>query len=660
MPSQRIVIVGGGFAGVTLAQALERLCDRSTEVVVVSRENHLAFTPMLPEVAGRSISPFHVAVPGRVTTKRTQWIEANVTEVDFKKQQLQYSLPDGQPVSLPFTHLVLACGTEANLDALPGLRAQSFPVKTVGEAIQLGNELIGHFERAASEPDEEERQNLLNVVVIGGGFSGVEVAGQLFDLMREIHAFYPQLKGVKPQLTLVQRGDRVIPEFNHQSLSEFTLRKLKQNGIEVLLKTGAMEVTTRGVLLMSGRLLASSLIVNAIGTKPIQLVSRSGLELERGRIKTEPDMRVAGAANLWALGDCAVTINAFDGKPTPPTAQFALREAKQLAKNLARTLAGEPTRPFRFRPQGLLASIGRNTGVAEVYGIHFSGRLAWMMWRAVYLSKIPTLLTKFGIVLDWSVGALFRPPIARIAMPGTPPGSREHYASGDTVEIGDRVALIENGRVGLYLPNVDHPFAELEEGDYFGTSILGGDSGSVLNQSSLVAETALDLLVIDSSAFAHLSKALGPLNVHLQNSLKARRILGALFRRISEDPSWKAINMKSVMVQPKALMAGDTTVADAARRFDEGLGGYWVTDSRGAIAGYLGRLELYSASADDLAQPISSVVRKTPAGLSADLDIFSATLALFRSEFDTLPVVDPSGRVIGLYDPLVLLRRLVG
>jgi NADH dehydrogenase len=478
--------------------------------------------------------------------------------------------------------------------------------------------------------------------------------------MREIHAFYPQLKQVPAELTLVQHGDRVIPELNHQSLSEFTLKKLTENGIEVLLNTAAAEVTTRGVVLKSGRLLASKLIVNTIGTEPVELISRLGFELERGRIKTDSSMQVPGADNLWALGDCAITINAFDGKPTPPTAQFALREAKQLARNLVRRIAGKPTRPFRFRPQGLLASIGRNNGVAEIYGIQFSGRIAWMMWRAVYLSKIPTVSAKIGIALDWTIAALFRPPIARIRMPGGTPSGREHYTSGDAVQNSDRVSLVESGRVEVYLFNAKKPLAEFQEGDYFGRSLLDADSSKLLNQSSYIAKTPLDLLVIDSSAFAKLSKALGPLDAHLQRSLKARQILGSLLRRISADSSWEEIDMKSVMVSPKQLQSGATTVAEAIRRFDENLQGYWVTGSDGKVAGYLGRLELYWASANDLTQPISQIVRKAPKLLSVDQDLFSATLELLRNDFDTLPVVDLSDQVVGLYNPMVLLRKLMG
>jgi NADH dehydrogenase len=228
--------------------------------------------------------------------------------------------------------------------------------------------------------------------------------------------------------------------------------------------------------LKSGRLLASKLIVNTIGTEPVKLISRSGFELEKGRIKTDASMQVPGTDNLWALGDCAITINAFDGKPTPPTAQFALREAKQLARNMVRRMAGKPTMPFRFRPQGLLASIGRNNGVAEIYGFQFSGRLAWMMWRAIYLSKIPTLPAKIGIALDWTIAALFRPPVARIRIAGGGPGGREHYASGDAIHDSDRVSLVESGRVEVYLANTKKPLAEFQEGDYFGTSLLDADS----------------------------------------------------------------------------------------------------------------------------------------------------------------------------------------
>ena len=282
-----------------------------------------------------------------------------------------------------------------------------------------------------------------------------------------------------------------------------------------------------------------------------------------------------------------------------------------------------------------------------------------MMWRAIYLSKIPTFPAKVGIALDWIIDAFFRPPIAQVRMPGTTPSGREHYASGDPIQDSDRVSLVKSGRVEMFLYNSKKPLAQFEEGDYFGTSLLDADSRKLLNQSSYIAKTPLDLLVIDSGAFAELSKALGPLDAHLQRSLKAHQILGSLLRRISKDPSWNEVTMKSVMVPPEQLKSGNTTAAEAIRRFDDNRPGYWVTGSDGKILGYLGRIELYAAIANDLTLPISQIVRKTPKLLSVDQDLFSATLELLRNDFDTLPVIDGSDQVVGLYNPMVLLRNLV-
>ena len=195
---KRIVIVGGGFAGVTLAQRLERLLPAQMEIVVLSAENHLVFTPMLPEVVGRTISPLHVVVAGRQLTRRTQWLEARVSRIDRENNEAHYVRRDGTAASMRYTHLVLACGSAANLEEIPGLASRGYPLKTVIDAIVMGNDLIGNFEAAATEPEPEVRQRLLTVVVIGGGFSGVEVAGHIADLMQAIRRFYPELKNETP------------------------------------------------------------------------------------------------------------------------------------------------------------------------------------------------------------------------------------------------------------------------------------------------------------------------------------------------------------------------------------------------------------------------------------------------------------------------------
>jgi len=418
MPEQpkRIVIVGGGFAGVTLAQRLERSLPTRTEIIVLSAENHLVFTPMLPEVVGRTISPLDVVVAGRQLTRRTKWLEARVSRIDRKNNEAYYVRGDGTTASIRYTHLVLACGSAANLEEIPGVASRGYPLKTVIDAIVMGNDVIGNFEAAATEPEPGARQRLLTVVVIGGGFSGVEVTGQIADMMHAIRRFYPELKDEAPRVVLLQKAERLLPELDHESLSEFTLRKLRQNGIDVRLKTSARKADADAVHLTSGERIETRLIVCTAGTETHPLIKGLDLLLEKGRLKTDPDMKVSGTANLWSIGDCSLVPNAYDGRPSPATAQFAMQQARQLAKNLKRTSLGTATKPFYFRPRGMLASIGHRNAVAVIYGVKLSGFLAWFLWRGIYLAKLPTLSRKLEVALNWACGIPFPPNIVQLQL----------------------------------------------------------------------------------------------------------------------------------------------------------------------------------------------------------------------------------------------------
>src|SRR6516225_8362952 len=599
MDDARVVIVGGGFAGVTLAEQLSRRVAPNVEVAVISSENHMVFTPMLAEVAGRSLSGLDVVIPGRQIAPGATWITATVSSVDLKKNEVEHTRPDGRRATVSYAHLVLACGSDVNLDVVPGMAAHAYTLRTVGDAMTLGNEVIARFEEAAAEPDDAERERLLTVVVIGGGFTGVEAAGHLFDLMRNIMPLYPHLSRARPRMVLLQRGARIVPEFQHDSLSEFALRKLRQNGVDVRLNAEVKEVTARYVRLGSGEQIETGLTVCSVGTAPVALIKKIGLPLERGRLKTEPDMRVTSTANVWAFGDCGAVPNAWNAQISPPTAQFALRQAKQLAANLVRVERAEATRPFHFRPQGLLATIGHHNGVAEIYGLKFSGLVAWFLWRTVYLMKIPTISRKLNVVVDWTWDIFFKPNIVQVHVAEQQRFKQAHYAAGDFVfrkgEPGGSFFVIKAGNAGLHLDEASEtPLVTLTKGDHFGEAAILEGAAHPIYRASVKAETPLDLIVIEPADFTGLAESLGVLQRELEHSFFARRAYEHLTTLAARNPAVGALTVADVMTRSVQTLPLDLPLVDTVAKFQGGHAAFPVVEGE-ILKGYCGRRELFAA-----------------------------------------------------------------
>ncbi|HYT88580.1 MAG TPA: NAD(P)/FAD-dependent oxidoreductase, partial [Gemmataceae bacterium] len=427
-----IVIIGGGFAGVYAARYLEQRLPPGWHLTLFSQENHFIFTPLLGDVVGSSINPMHVVCPVRQMVRRTTCRTAALTSIDLAGRRVAYRTANGQPAEQAYDHLVLACGSIVNLDIIPGVAAHGWPLKTMGDALMLRNHLIGLLERAEVEPDPREKKRLLSVVVVGGGFSGVEVTGEVADLLTASCRFYRTIKAADVRVTLLEGRDRILGELP-PSLSAFALRKMSRQGIDIRLNTQAASVTEEGVRLKDGGEIEARTVVCTIGTTINPLLAPLDLPRVYNRIKALPDMRVEGRDNVWAVGDCAAIPNAYDQKLAAPTAQVAVRQAKQLALNLAAVIANQPTRPFSYKPVGMLASIGNHKAVGQVFGVKVSGFIAWFLWRGVYLSKMPTLARKIQIAFDWAWQLFFPRDIVQLNLSQTERLGRAHYEAGQYI-----------------------------------------------------------------------------------------------------------------------------------------------------------------------------------------------------------------------------------
>jgi NADH dehydrogenase len=402
-----IVVLGGGFGGIYTALHLERLLGyEDVRITLVSRDNFFLFTPMLHEVASCDIDITHIVSPIRTLLRRTEVFVGDVESVDLRQRRVVVAHGlDRHPHELSFDHLVFALGSITNFYGLPGLEQRALTMKTLGDAIHLRNRVIATLEEADTEcavdPD-----GLTTFVVAGGGFAGVETLAGLNDFVRDALRFYPRLRADRVRMVLVHSGATILPELG-ESLGAYAQRQLAGRGVEIVTNAKVAAVTGDAVHLSDGRQIPTRLVVWTAGTSPHPLMHDLPCALDRGRVLVDETLAVPNWPGVWALGDCAVVPDSRTGKPHPPTAQHALREAKVAARNIVATLRGRRTEPFEFVTIGQLAAIGRRTGVARVFGVNFSGFLAWWLWRTIYLSKLPRFEKKLRVAIDWTLDLLF-------------------------------------------------------------------------------------------------------------------------------------------------------------------------------------------------------------------------------------------------------------
>src|SRR5438105_5892908 len=399
---RNILIVGGGFAGTTLARALQRSLPEGHRVILVSEESYTTFNPMLAEVVGAAVFPEHVVAPIRQMLDTgdadSQFVMGRVTRVDFDSRRVEARTLAGVH-AIPYEHLVLAFGTRANVDLVPGLAEHALPRRRVGAALHIRTRILQRVARIELEHDPVERQRLGHFIVIGGGFSGVEVAGGIADFLRSALRYYPRVRPHELKVTVLQDADRLLLELP-DSLGRAAAQSLIARQIGVRLTARAARVDAEGVTLASGEFIPGSTVICTIGTKPNPLAASLDVLRQRGRIETRADMSVAGVANVWAIGDCALVRNAATGQPAPPTAQFAVAQARALARNIVAAAVGRPTEPFDHVSRGMMATTGHLKGVAQIGRLKLADLPAWLLWRAYYLLQMPTLGRKVRIFVE--------------------------------------------------------------------------------------------------------------------------------------------------------------------------------------------------------------------------------------------------------------------
>ena len=406
MKKNRVLILGGGFGGLYAALEFEKRHDPDFEVTLISQDNFFLFTPMLHEVAASDLDLTHIVNPIRKMLRHVHFFEGEVRSIDVAKRQVVIAHGfDQHTHTLEFDHVAFALGCVTNFYNIPRLAETAVTMKSLGDAIGLRNRLIEHLEEADTECAANDREPLLTFVVAGGGFAGVETIGSINDFLKEALPYYPNLTPEMIRVVLVHPGEFVLPELGEE-LGRYASRKLAERGVEIRPNTKIKAVTTNGVELTDGTDITARTLVWTAGTSPHPLLEKLPLPKERQRLKVNGAMGVEGYPGIWALGDCAMIPNEQGGYQ-PPTAQHASREGKVLAHNIVANSRGKDLIPFRFNTLGLLASIGRRTGVARILGVNFSGFVAWWLWRTIYLLKLPRVEKKVRVALDWTLDVFF-------------------------------------------------------------------------------------------------------------------------------------------------------------------------------------------------------------------------------------------------------------
>ena len=390
MNKPKVVILGGGFGGLAAARALYK----SAEVTVVDRHNFQTFLPLLYQVSTAGLAADHVAYPIRGALRKTdiKFRMGSPISIDHKNQEVKL---DSSEV-LQFDHLIVALGSVSADFGIPGVNEYALGMKTVHEALTIRAEIMRRFEDLCRFEDETK----LSISVIGGGPTGVEMAGAIAELIRGPLKSDQANAAAHIQVSLIEAGPRLLPPFA-PSLSERTKKDLEKLGVKVLLNTAVKAIEHRKIILKDDSVLNSEITIWAAGVKGSDAMAQLNLPTNGNRVAVEPTMQVKNYPNIWALGDIAGALGK-DGRPLPMVAPVAIQQGKFIAKQIARLMAKKPLTDFKYLDKGSMATIGRNKAVVQVKGLKISGPIAWLIWLWLHLFYLLGGRNKIGTMADWT------------------------------------------------------------------------------------------------------------------------------------------------------------------------------------------------------------------------------------------------------------------
>lgn len=404
----RVVVLGGGFGG---AYAAQTLCKKGREidVVLLDRNNYILFYPLLVEAGVGAIEGRHVVVPIRQFIPGGEFKMAEIVGADLERQQVRYRVVGCDEVeTIQYDHLVFALGSVTKIPPIPGLKEHGFQLKSLVDALELRDRGIRLLELANTVEDPEYKRALLRFVIVGANYSGVELAGEYEQFLKDAAKAYSHIKPEDIHVMLLEYTDRILPATS-ENLAKWAHDRLTQRGVDIRTKFTIKEVGDNYAVLSNDERIGTHTVVWTAGIAPSPLIKAMGLPANRfGYIECERDLRVKGYDNVWAVGDSATVLD-DDGKPYAPTAQNASRQGPLAAENILATLRGEPLKDYRFDPLGAFGAIGHYQAVANVKGKEFTGFFAWLLYRSAYLFKMPTMGRKLRLGADWFLDFFGRP-----------------------------------------------------------------------------------------------------------------------------------------------------------------------------------------------------------------------------------------------------------